>query len=418
MATYIADLNSHALPMTDANEYYIDHFDSTLTVFQTFRPEKFQCVLNCRQPDTISYEISNSAKTMAGGNVIFRNPVDNTSMIGEYRTGWLFRQGFTPISAGLHTMLNTKGGDEFCSVGGKDWLHYFEKRQFPFNGASVMAESLSPKYGLAYEGGPSTDIATHLNAILNAVFAKTGSWPIGYPTANGIFALAALGKQIPLDIPIGDQSFISDMISQMSDIPPGFDYEVTWDMLLNIASPYFFGDPTTFDITLSTDSHWTYLFDGSDDAHTPFEIEFTGTGPIATHVTGYGDGSPQMAVSKGYAPGRTQFHRLDASYDFSNVSNRSVLDDMTSRQLAYGLNPVHEIPVSVLPSQITNFWTKFKPGRAIFIDYDLEIHQIQSGQRIVSMTINDDDTGDGEPVVNLGLNQIYSLADNIGTVEG
>lgn len=419
MATYIADLNSHALPMTNANEYYIDHFDSTLTVFQTFRPEKFQLVLNLRNPDTISYQISNSAKDMAGANVIFRTPITNISMIGEYRTGWLFRQGYTPIAAGLHTMINTKAGEEFCSVGGKGWQHYFEKRQFPFNGANVMAEALSPKYGMAYEAGPGgQDVAVILNAVLNAVFAKANSWPIGFPTANGTFALANLGKVIHFDLPIGDQTFMSDIIYQMSEISPGFDYETTWDMLFKIAAPYFFGDPTTFDITDPTDSHWIYVFDGSDDAHTPYELEFTGTGPLGTHVTGYGDGSPQMAVSKGYAAGQTQFHRLDASYQFSNISNRSVVDDMTSRELAYGLNPVHEIPLSVLPVQIANFWTTFKPGRAIYINYDLDIHKIQSGQRIISMTLTEDATGSGEPVVDLGLNQIYDLADNIGTVEG
>jgi hypothetical protein len=420
MATYIADLNSHALPMTDANEFYIDHFDNTLTVFQSFRPEKFQLVNNLRAPDTINYEISTSAIDMTGSaHVIFRNPVDNTSMIGEYRTGWLFRQGWTPISAGLHTMIETEGGSEFASVGGQGWDHYFERRQFPFNGASVMAEALSAKYGLAYEADPAsgTDIAAILNAILNAVFAKAHSWPIGHPTGNGTFSLSNISKLIHFDLPIGDQTFMSDIIYQLSEISPGFDYETTWDMIFNIASPYFFGDPTTFDITDPTDSHWSYVLDGSDDAHTPFQIKFTGTGPLGTHVAGYGDGSPQMAVTKGYAGGQAQFHRLDASYQFSNISNRNVVDDLTSRQLSYGLNPVHELPVSVLPNQISGFWTKFRPGKAIYINYDLDIHMIASGYRIISTTLEDTE-GVGEPIVQLGLNEIYDLADNIGTVEG
>lgn len=415
MATYIADLNAHVLPKTSDDEYYIDHFDDTLTVFQTIRPEKFKVVLNVRDPDTITYEVSFSSLDMSGSTIVTHD------WIGPQRTGWLFRQGWTPISAGLHTMHNTKLGDDFCTIGGKDWLGYFARRQFPFNGTpgSLTAESIGgAPYGFAYQSAGNLDIATHLNTILNKIFSKTGSWPIGYPTANGTFALAAIGKAVHLDIPLGDQTFLSDMIATLSDLSPGFDYEVTWDMLLNIASPYFFGDPTTFDVNDKTLGVWAFVFDGSTDPKTPFELEFTNTGPLATHASGYGDGSPQMAVTLGYAPGVTQFHRLDASYQFANMANRSKLDDLTRRQLAFGLNPVHEIPVSVLPSSITNFWTKFKPGRAIFIDYDLVSHQIQSGQRIVSMSIDSDNEDNGEPVVGLGLNQVYATSDSVGTPEG
>lgn len=414
MATYIADLNAHVLPKTDDTEYYIDHFDDTLTVFQSFRPENFKAVLNVREPDTITYEISFSALDMAGSTIVTHD------FIGPQRTGWLLRQGWTPISAGLHTSHNTKLDDDFMTVGGMDWLSYFAHRQFPFNGTPghLFDEALGgAPSGLAYQVHLK-DIAGILNDLLNAIFAKSYSWPIGFPTANGVFALANIGKTINMDLPIGDQTYISDIVSTLADLPPGFDFEVTWDMLFKIASPYFFGDPMTFDVTDSTDSHWAYVFDGSDDAHTPFELEFTNTGPLATHVSGYGDGSPQMAVTLGYAPGQVQFHRLDGSYQFSNIANRSVLNDLTQRQLAFGLNPVHEIPVSVLPSSITNFWTKFKPGRAIFIDYDLISHQINSGQRIVSMSIDSDNQDNGEPVVALGLNQVYAQSDNAGSNEG
>src|SRR4051812_48352666 len=95
--TFIDALNSHALPMIDANEYYVDHFGADLVVFQTIRPENPEFVLNVREPDTISYEISMSATDLNGNNVVFRNPVDNTSFIGPQRTGWLLRQGFQPI---------------------------------------------------------------------------------------------------------------------------------------------------------------------------------------------------------------------------------------------------------------------------------------------------------------------------------
>jgi hypothetical protein len=411
MTTYITDLNAMTLPMADANEYYVDHFDSTLTVFQTIRPEKLNAILNIRAPDTITYEISMSAKDLAGNNVVFRNPIDNSSFIGSQRTGWLLRQGYTPISAGLHTSVRGRLGEDFMQVAGADWSSYFARRQFPFDGSNVLAEAIGgAPHGLAYEA-TSIDVATILTNILDAVLAKANSWPITY-------TLAATGISTHWEIPIGDQTFISAMISTLSDIAPGFDFETTWDMVFKIASPYFYGDPTTFDITDPTRTEWTHVFDGSDDAHTPYDLDFTNNGPVSTHISGYGaDNSPYIAVTKGYGAGQVQFHRLDASYDFSNIVNRSALDAKTSKQLAFDLQPQHEIPVSVLPSQIVNFWTKFKPGRAIYIDADLLFHEIQSGHRIVSMNISDDENA-GEMKVDLGLNQIYSTSDSIGTVEG
>lgn len=409
--TYISDLNLHALPKNSDAEYYMDFFDIfTLEVDVSFRPENWHVELNIREPDTVAVDISFSALDMSGATI-----VSGHDFIGPWRHGWLLRQGWTPISAGPITSVRTRKGSDFMSVGGKDWLHYFQRRQFPFNGDPTvpgnedgMLEAFTgSKLGFGYYV-ENADIATHLDNIISMVLNKDYSFGITY-------ALAPIGKAINYEIPIGDQRFISDMIGELSDVAPGFDFETTWDMVFQIASPYFYGDPTTFDITDSTDSHWAFVFDDSDDAHTPFDVEFGNEGPISTHVAGFS--SSEMAVTKGYGPGQEQFSRLDASYDFGSFPNRDALDARTSKQLAYNLQPVHEIPLTVLASQITNFWTIFKPGRAIFVDQELVFHRIDSGQRIVQMTVSDAESI-GEPTVEIGLNQIYDTSDNIGAVEG
>jgi hypothetical protein len=416
--TYITDLNTHALPKDYDTDYYVDFFDSSLNTIKSFRPENWSAELNIRSPDTISLEISFSALDMSGSTI-----VSSHDFIGPYRHGWLLRYGWVPISAGLITSVETELGSDFMSVGGKDWMHYFERRQFPFNGDPTVSgndhgqlEAFSgSKPGFLYTAG-NVDISVHLTNILNTVLAKANSWPITY-------TLASIGTNIKYPIQLGDQRFVSDFIQEMSDIAPGFDFETTWDMKFQIASPYFYGDPSTFDITDSTRPEWAYVFDQSDDAHTPYNLRFTNNGPLATHVSGYGSGNVgngqhgTLVVTKGYAGGSAQFHRLDASYDFSTIRNRLDLDKKTSKELAYGLQPQHEIPVTVLPNQITNFWTKFKPGRAIFINQELVYHQINSGQRIVTMTINDAE-GQGDPTVELGLNQVYDTSDSIGAIEG
>jgi len=413
--TYITDLNSHTLPKDYDTDYYVDFFDSSLATIKSFRPENWTAELNIRSPDTISMDISFSALDMSGSTI-----VSSHDFIGPYRHGWLLRYGWVPISAGLITSVETELGSDFMSVGGKDWMHYFERRQLPFNADPTVSgndklqlESYgSPPLGLSYQA-INKDVALILKDLLDWVLAKSNSWAITY-------TLAAIGTsyQGNYDISLGDQRFLSDYISELSDVAPGFDFETTWDMKFQIGAPYFYGDPSTFDITDSTRSEWAFVFDQSDDAHTPYNLRFVNNGPIGTHISGYGtDGSAQMGITKGYAAGATQFHRLDASYDFSGFSNRLQLEKKTNKQLAYNLQPQHEIPVTVLPNQIVNFWTKFKPGRAIFINQELVYHQINSGQRIVQMTINDNE-GQGDPTVELGLNQVYDTSDNIGSVEG
>jgi len=409
--SYITDLTTHALPKDNDREYYVDFFDQNLDTTISFRPENWTCELNLREPDTISLDITFSALDMSGATIVTHD------FIGPYRNGWLLRQGWVPIQAGLITSVTTQKGSDFMTVGGKSWLHYFERRQFPFNGDPTVSgndegqlESYTgSKPGFGYNLDTSIDVITHLTHILDKVLAKTDSWPITY-------SLSTIGKNIKYDVPLGDQRFVSDMIGELSDIAPGFDYRTTWDMIFQIASPYFYGDPTTFDITDSTDSHWAFVFDNSSDAKTPFDISFTNNGPIATHVSGY-NSIDIPAVTIGYGPGQDQFGRLDASYDFGDISNADALDAKTSKQLAFDLQPQHEIPLSVLPNNITNFWTIFKPGVAIFVDQELGYHRIDSGQRIVQMSISDDGSI-GEPICEIGLNQVYDTADNIGVNEG
>lgn len=412
--TYVTDLNSHTLPSLDSSEYYVDFFDINLDTIVSFRPENWSVELNIREPDTIALDISFSALDMSGAAV-----VSGYDFIGPMRCGWLFRQGWTPISAGLITSVTTRRGSDFMSVGGKDWLHYFQRRQFPYNGdptvpgnSDLMIEAYGfpPTLGFSYDE-KAADVTAHLENILNTVLNKYGSWPF-------LYSLSPIGKVINYSIPLADQRFISDIITEMSDIDPGFDFEATWDLRFQTASPYFYGDPATFDITDPTSAEWSWVFDDTAPAFTPFDLTFTNNGPIATHVSGYGpDNSAQSSVTKGYVPGHDQFARLDASYDFGGLANPAAISARTSKQLAFDLQPVHEIPLTVLPSLINNFWVNFKPGRAIFLDQDLTFHHINSGQRIVQMSISDAESG-GEPTVEIGLNQIYDTSSTIGAVEG
>lgn len=411
--TYIDDLNTHTLPMNDSKEYYIDHFDNTLSVIHTFHPENLQAVLNISQPHTVTYEISYSALDTTGTTVVFAE-----DFIGPYRDGWLLRQGFVPIAAGLITSTNGKKGDDFMTVGGKSWLHYFERRQYPFNGdpAHLFDEAIGgAPYGFAYYAG-AVDVATILSDVLGHILSKYGSWAIDLTTLSSL-----TGTLANFEIPIGDESFASDFIATLSQVAPGFDYRVTWDMIFQIAAPYFFGDPTDpmVDITDPASPLWSYTLDSSDDAHDPLDVEFTNSGPGATHVAGYGSSlTGQLAVTKGYVPGHDEFHRLDESDDYSdNIATRSTLDKIVGHRISYDLQPQHEIPITVQPNQITDFWNIFRPGYAIWVDQDVGYHHIRSGQRIISMTITDNEST-GEPTCDLGLNQVYDTHDNVGTDEG
>lgn len=400
--------------ITADGKYYVDlgpDYGFSNGSFISVYPENLSFDDQISGVGNCNFEISFSAEDQ-DGNLI----VTGYDVIGPYRTYYRLRYGDVAIQAGVITTWHTRLGDDFMSVAGKTWEHFFERWQYPFNPASpndyvftnsfqndetgVGSGTVTPA-GLVYQCY-NRDITRILDDIL------TQTMFIGNRPIFDLSSLGALsGVKTNFQYSLGDTSFMDSLVSDLSGIGDGLDWWISWDMKFLWASPYRFGNPSAPSII------WTV-----DTSNQPSNLEFENVGPAATHILGTGAGlavSTTLAVAYGEPASEIEFTRLDESVDFGDVRNAAELDAKTHKRFSKDLNPQHNIPITLDPGRIPNFWSEFRKGRAIYIDYDLIAHKIDSPHQVLSYSTQSSDTG--EILVDLTLSQIYDVSSGVGVVE-
>lgn len=405
-------------------QYIIDHMDHDFTVTQSFIPENLHFTLNDEDESTIEYEISASAKDLSGDPVITGN-----DFISPENTHWRLRYGASiNIAAGVHTSVKMSYGGNFMSVSGSDWMWYFNHRFMPFDGRpthtfdyTLMSPTMA---GVNYEA-ISTDVADLLTAILDMVLGRTDSLPITY----SLSATSLVWDYFRLDL--ADTTSILDIVKNICAYSPGRAFEITPARVFQISGTdiRWYGDPDSIaNDPLNFNLIWTINGD-----YPPLSLDFTNTGPRETHLQGEGDGTTvRNVVTLGNVANQDVYWRTDRQEQFTNAITRDAVEARTHEQLAFDLNPVHEIPISLDPDIVDQqydilnsnppgtstgfFWENFKPGRAIWVDLQLLAHHIDSAHHIVSMdcTVN----ANGACKVDITENQIYDTSGQAHVDEG
>lgn len=378
-----------------------------------FLPENLSFTLNKAEngPHEITYEISRS------------RDVIGPDFVGPYRTDFqLFYQGTgigdsdTTIIAGPHTMLNLSSRAEHAKVGGKDWLHRLEDVHWPFDDLSPLSHRLGipttdafhPPSGYAYKVTSRKvnliiyDILTYVLALSNAPYFDIGFLPDIDP---------AIHYEISL---IDTENMLSKIQSLSQQDPGGFDFWVDPDTrIINMVAVGQY-DPDTA-VVSSAATGIIHVFDSSVETSGIYDVDFTNTGPQFTRLMGLGQNSQSkdlVSVNE-YTAASVTYGLKMGSMNFGDAKNRTRVQNLTRKNLLFGLNPVHEITLTVDPSQMSGvsggaFWDTFKPGRAIWLKCNLEGHNIDSAQEIVNMNATQDNQGN--VMVVFGLNQIYASA--------
>lgn len=388
------------------------------SLIQTVKPENLHFVLQLGVlgPGQIDYEISIDAVDDEG------DPVVTADFVGPYRTDFhLKRSGLThPLMAGMHTQVGGQDGEDpidAVRIGGQDWLHYLEKRVWPYD--ATKSAVLWPT-GFLWDF--NDEVGQQIKDILETIRDVSANWPdppdvlSPNPSYSLGFTVDAddTGVSRRITIPKFDATSIYSLIQTYAQARQGyggFDFLMSWDKVFRLVVPEI-GDPDAPVFTLEVDAT-THLAN-------MVSAGFTNTGPEATHVLGVGAGTAnkQGGINKHFPASSAVFRRLDKVADFGDVTDLAALEAMTALELAFGSNPVHEIPIEVNPADITGFWdpdTGARPGRYVAVDYDLGFHRINSTQRIVSMDCSVDT--EGEERVVLAFNQFYDATDNGGIAD-
>lgn len=405
--------------------WFVDHLNHGGSVQQTYKPQNLHFVKRISAVQDADWEVSNSAVDIGGDLVVYRDIPTDEDMVKPWANMFQLRKMVegveTKILAGFITNTNGQRGRDKTKISGKDWSAYLDRRQVPYDPFAPTAYRFGPTVNLTVpRGGMSysvmgRDLAIIVKDILTAILARPNSLSID------LTSIAAIGTTINFELQLGDTSTALSIIDGLSQYFPGFDYLISYDKVMNIWSPHRFGDPDTTadDGAMGGNICWR-VGDIYGVGHEPMEVEYTNSGPTATHLLGRGAGSNnQTTIAKALGASDIQgaFWRLDGAVDFGDqAKTQGVVDMRTRKEFIYGAQEGHDIILKVNPDVLTDFWNIVRPGLALWINEDFQFHGIDSAQRIMEMDCTVDNEENER--VTFGLNQIYNTSTHYGVSEG
>lgn len=409
-----------------ANEdgYYIDSLSHGFDVFQTYRPENLRFKQIVREVQDADWEISYSQVNKKGDPIVYRRVVDDVDFVFPWAQGFQIRYvedgNEQLVMAGFIKTTNGAKGRDYMKIGGVDWLAYLDHRMIPFNPHEPEAT-----YADANFFGPSTPptgfsyqvAARDIWHIVHDILAFIQSKPRSFPFNLSDIDTETMGKTINYQLSLGDTSTALSLISGLSEYFPGFDFMVGYHRNFVAWTPARYGDPDDTANSGPDGDNIAYAFGDLYD-HPVKDIEFTNNGVQATHLLGTGSGTAanRLAATTGAGDIQRQFWRLDDSVDFGDqVKTQDFLNMLTRREFIFRAREVHEIELTIDPQTVPNFHDVIKPGYAIWLRDDLQFHEINSAQKVVSIEMTVDNAGNRTAV--LGLNQIYDTSNNYGVPE-
>lgn len=343
--------------------FQIRHLKHNGELLHTVEPQDLHFALNNSAPHDISYNVNLDDPVVAESNTL------EGDFLGEYQHDWELLRDGKPMDqmSGLITGLHSHQSDGVIEVTGKSWLHYLDKRFYPFDPLRPYAYRFS-----AYQ----QDVTDIIHDVISAIQAQPYSLQ---------FDLSDLVGQTTfidnLRIEFGDTESILSKINALAEgrRPDCFDFYVLTEHLtgqqqinkrFRVAHPDYignFGSSPTNPITylyVPTDPDVPATEAAANNTDPGiYDADWTSNGPPGTHILGLGAGLAfKLGAAYGHQEAQEIFRRLDFSIDFGDVPNRNKLDRLTQGALRAGIGPERDAPVKVIPEKITNFWEKFKPG--------------------------------------------------------
>lgn len=404
--------------------YFIDSLDHSFTRFQTYRGENLRFKQIIREVQDADWEISLSQVNAHGDPIVWRRIFDNADFILPWQNHFRIRYKEagveTPIMAGFIKSTNGAKGRDFMKVNGVDWMGYFDRRQIPFNPLATPDQQATenffgpstPPTGYSYQVA-GRDIFRIVHDILEFVLSKPRSLPLDISDPGTTF----MGVVINYALALGDTSTALNLITGLSEYWPGFDFLIGYNRNFEVWTPARFGDPDDTANSGPDGDNIAYAF-GDDFNHPVMDVEYTNNGVQATHLLGTGAGSTANRVAKAIGAGdiQRQFWRLDDSIDFGDqAKTQAIVAARTRREFIFKHRELHEIELTIDPSTVEDFHNVIKVGYAIWLRDDLQFHEIDSAQKVVSIEMTVDNEGDRTAV--LGLNQIYDTSNMYGVNE-
>lgn len=317
------------------------------------------------------------------------------------------------ISAGMLASINLQKNRDTVLVAGKDWIHYLQRRLYPFDPAAYLAggwtrwprrwPDIRGTHGPAQSSSP-VDVSIVVRQLIQTITREepTEEPPIGYtwPASQNadVFGAIPITQNIPLTgntvryvIYPGDPTTIYDHITRLSEMTEkGFEFDIgPISMEFRLWSPR----------RNHTQTIPVYTFRATDDEESGAMTEFdwTNDGPEGTYLVGLGAGEHKAGATWTTERNVTEFSRLDKAYDFGQIPNTDMLLQMLQDQ--DDLHPQKKLAIQLLNPEFLslNFYTGDRPrallGARIRVVHDFApLHTVDAQFWINNITWNVDDS--------------------------
>lgn len=324
-------------------------------------------------------------------------PGTDISRIKPYYVDFELARNDIPLFSGMLTSVSFESENEYIEVAGKSYLHYLDKRTFPFDPMDPNRYRIFfPPRGYAFDT-VATEMSTIIGYMFDKVFAEPNSLPMTWELVDtGVF--------IPYQIDLGDTETILSKITALSQQDPG-----NFDFWIDDLNKHFkMAVPRRYPIDVLADPklcNWTF----TDSPSGLLSVKWTNNGPESSRLTGYGAGDDVKLGLRMQDPGTMNMCRLlEATEDFGDVPNRARVNALTKGKFGYDIRDQTECTIEVWPDAVQDFfYGRIYPGCAIWLDYSNEVYRINSAHEVVSIELEVNTETDES--VTLNLNQVYPL---------
>jgi len=365
--------------------FHVLHRTHDGTNLAMFYPENLSFTMNKGEngPHEVTYELPTANDAAELKNVV------------PYWTDFELYRENEQIFGGMVTSVSFSSEDECIRVAGKSWLHYFEKRHYPFDPTDPAKYQWpgTPR-GIAYQA-IQKDISEVLHFLLQNILFLPNSLEL-------FWDLGTTGRLMDYQISLGDTTSLLARITEIAQQEPGiFDFWISNDKWFHIQMPRRYSIDVLVDATLC---QWTFV----DTPSGLLSVNFTDNGPEGNHLLGIGAGNDvQLGLAMDDAASQNYYRRLDTNHDFGDVPNRNRINALTRGYFGLAIQPHHEITIEVWPDAVRDFWNVIYPGCAIWLEYHNEAYTINSAHEVVSMEASID--LESNEIVTLNLNQVYPM---------
>lgn len=390
-------------------------------------------------PENLNFGIRNSEPGDIAYEIPLAEPFLRREEFGPYRTDYqLYRRGnsgqYTLLTEGMITSVNLNGDRDSVLIAGKDWLHYLERRVYPFNPVAYRAggaigtggwrdwpkqwPEIDPDTMLVEDADPievriivEDILLAMVEALLPAIpGVAADTLPRGQ--LGIMFNNVDTGKKTKYKVFPGDGTTILDHIKKLSEMVDGFEFDILPQSL-----EFKMWHPDR----LTSQPVYRFLGVGTESTGQVIEADWTNDGPEGTVLLGLGTADKKAGALWYYKPSVDQYRWLDKVYDFGELSFTEQLisgqispEDMLLRMLKDqdDLFPQRRLGISLANPEFLSpsFYTAGRPrqliGRRVHFKHTWSPYwTVDSDYRVNAINWDVDQNGNEE--VELELEIIY-----------